>query len=44
MTHKIIIVAFPIIEPLTVLMGDTRFIFLHSRAVSGGMKYFKKTS
>jgi len=43
MTHKIIIVAFPIIEPLTVLMVAQSFIFLNSSAVSGSLKYLKKT-
>ena len=44
MTHKIITVAFPIIEPLTVLMVTRkRFIFLHSNAVSNSMKYLKNT-
>jgi len=43
MTHKIIIAAFPIIEPLTVLMVAQSFIFLHSSAVSGSLKYLKKT-
>ena len=41
-THKIIMVVFPVIEPLTVLMAAQSFIFLHTNAVSGSMKYFKK--
>ena len=36
--HKIIIVAFPIIEPLTVLMVAQSFILMHNSAVSGSMK------
>jgi len=38
-THEIIIVAFPIIEPLK--WWNKRFTFLRSNAVSGSMKYFK---
>jgi len=38
-THKIIIIAFPIIEPLAVLMLAQSFIFLRSNAASGSMKY-----
>jgi len=42
-TKKIVTVAFPIIEPLTVLMVALSFIFLHNSAVSdGSIKYFKK--
>jgi len=40
-THKMIIVAFPIIEPLTVSMVAQSLIFLHRNTVSGSMKYFK---
>jgi len=38
-TYKIIIVAFPIIEPLTVLMATQSLIYLHRNTVSGSMKY-----
>jgi len=38
-TYKIIIVVFPIIEPLTVSMVAQSLIFLHRNTVSGTMKY-----
>jgi len=39
----VIIIVFSRIQPLTVLTVAQSFIFLHGNAVSGSMKYLKKT-